>query len=99
MNILDWLGTPEWYPHYYLISIIINLIILFYYGRKLIRQDGGILYFREFYFLVIAFLVALIPIANTSIAVVIILRASMNKFFDFLEWSSKFDKVIIWRKK
>jgi hypothetical protein len=81
---------------WYVISVLINMIQLFKYGRKLIREDGNVLYFRELIQIICLFVLFVTPIICFVVSAFVLYRYLVDMLIEFFMWLDKFEKTIIW---
>jgi hypothetical protein len=81
---------------WYVISVIINMIQLFKYGRKLIREDGNVLYFRELIQIICLFVLFVTPIICFVVSAFVSYLYLVNRLIELFTWLDKFEKIIIW---
>jgi hypothetical protein len=88
----------DYFP-YYAASVIIVVISIFVFARKLLIKDG-VIYFREFVMMSCGMILGMIPMVNSAVAILLlwgyVAVPALLKCFD---WLDTHEKIAIFRLK
>jgi hypothetical protein len=101
MNMFDEAEHRIWvdYFPYYAASVIIVVISIFVFARKLLIKDG-VIYFREFVMMSCGMILGMIPMVNSAVAILLLWwYVAVPALLKWFNWLDTHEKLVIFRRK